>query len=94
MVSIIIVFPTGKLDMENAIDNALAKVDGDVMTDATLRHKSYWVPYIYGEATYIIEGDVWKKKAVDIGAMLDDAEKVYTAIEKNGEIVLIENDQN
>lgn len=56
---IIILFPTkGNTTLEEAVDNALSIGDGDVMTDATVRHWSWYIPYIYGQEGWSVTGDV------------------------------------
>ena len=89
---IIIFIPTGQINIENAVDDALQRVDGDVMTNATIKLKGFYIPYIYGESIYEVEGDVWKKSNVDVGDFMNDAEKTYTAVQRNGEILLVENE--
>ncbi|GHV74819.1 hypothetical protein AGMMS49940_21210 [Spirochaetia bacterium] len=56
---IIILFPTGSVTIEDAVDNALEKVPGGIaLVDAVLRSKSFYIPYIYGQGGYYIEGTV------------------------------------
>ena len=92
--SIIIFIPTGTPNIESAIDQALKSVDGGaVMTDVSLTYKWFYIPYIYGEYIYEVEGDVWKKSNVDVGDFMNDSDKIYKAVQKNGEILLVENEQ-
>ena len=92
--SIIIIIPTGIPNIEAAIDQALKSVDGGaLMTDVSLTYKWYWIPYIYGEYIYEVEGDVWKKTNVDVGDFMNDSDKIYKAVQRNGEILLVENEQ-
>ena len=89
MKPIIIVFQTGYPNLEEAIDDALSKVhDGVMMTDVSLKYRWFYIPYIYGELAYEVEGDVWKK-IEDTSSIITGNEEMYTAIEKNGELVLI-----
>ena len=90
---IIIFIPTGQINIENAVDDALKRVDGDVMTNATLKLKGFYIPYIYGESRYIVEGDVWKKSDAKIGDVINKIDDAYTAVNKNGEIVLEKHSQ-
>lgn len=54
---IIIIFPTGTPNMKEAIDNALEKVNGAVaLVDGVLYSKSFYIPWIYGQSSYIVEG--------------------------------------
>ena len=92
--SIIIIIPTGTPNIEAAIDQALKSVDGGaVMTDVSLTYKWFYIPYIYGEYIYEVEGDVWKKTNVDVGDFMNDSDKIYKAVQRNGEILLVENEQ-
>ena len=79
---------------EEAIDDALQKVDGDLMTNVVMNYSYYYIPYIYGQGRYVVEGDVWKKQTTDIGAKIDKDAIIYTAIEENGQVNLIENINN
>ena len=81
------------IDIENAVDDALKRVDGDVMTNATIKLKGFWIPYVYGESRYIVEGDVWKKSDAKIGDVINKIDDAYTAVNKNGEIVLEKHSQ-
>ena len=60
MVPIITYLPLGSPSIEDAIDDALDSVEGDIMTDAIITHNVWWF-YIYGEQRYVVVGDVWKK---------------------------------
>ena len=56
---IIILFPTGgPPTLEGAIDNALRKGKGDVMTDAVVHSWSWYIPYIYSQRGWSVRGDV------------------------------------
>lgn len=60
---IIILFPTkGNTTLEEAVDDALAKGGGDVMTDATVRRWFWYIPYIYGQEGWSVTGDVIKTR--------------------------------
>ena len=85
---IILFIPTGQINIENAVDDALQRVDGDVMTNASLKLQGFYIPYIYGESRYIVEGDVWKKSSANLGDVINEVDNIYTAVEQNGEIVL------
>ena len=90
---IIIFIPTGQINIENAVDDALKRVDGDVMTNATIKFQGFYIPYIYGESRYVVEGDVWKKSDAKIGDVINKIDDAYTAVNKNGEIVLEKHSQ-
>jgi hypothetical protein len=57
---IIIFIPTKfNVIIENAVDKALEQIPGGIaLVDAVLKRKYFWIPYIYGNAGYIIEGSV------------------------------------
>tara|TARA_Y100001935_G_C17156180_1_gene432932 strand:+ start:272 stop:604 length:333 start_codon:yes stop_codon:yes gene_type:complete len=57
---IIAYIPLGSPSIEDAIDDALDSVDGDIMTDVTVRSNVLWFIY-FGTYTYVVVGDVWKK---------------------------------
>ena len=90
---IILFIPTGQINIENAVDDALKRVDGDVLTNATIKLKGFYIPYIYGKSGYIVEGDVWKKSDAKIGDVINKIDDAYTAVNKNGEIVLEKHSQ-
>jgi hypothetical protein len=57
---VIVFIPTKfKITIEDAVDKALQNVPGAVaLVDAVLRSKIFWIPYIYGQRCYLIEGTV------------------------------------
>lgn len=56
-ISIIIFIPTGTPNIKQAIDNAIQSVPGAVaLLDGVITYKFWWIPYIFGETTYIVEG--------------------------------------
>ena len=57
---IIIFIPTkGTVTIEDAVDDAIEKVPGGVaLVDAVVRRKSFYIPYIYGQNGYKVEGSV------------------------------------
>ena len=60
---IIIAFPIGSMaTIGGAIDDALEKGDGDVMTDVTIEQWFFYIPYIYGQANWHVKGDVVKTR--------------------------------
>lgn len=91
---IIIVIPLGYPNLEEAIDDALGRVDGELMTNVVINYNWFYIPYIYGQYVYTVKGDVWKKQSTDVGAMFDEAEKIYTAVEENGHLTLVESHNN
>ena len=57
---IIIFIPTkGRATIEDAVDKALEKIPGGIaLVDAVVRQKFFWIPYIYGNSGFIVEGTV------------------------------------
>ncbi len=56
---IITVIPTGVPNVKEAIDKAIESVpNGAALTDGVISKKWFYVPYIYGEFSYIVEGNV------------------------------------
>ncbi|MCX6967266.1 MAG: hypothetical protein NTZ46_05700 [Verrucomicrobia bacterium] len=54
---IIIFIPTGVPNMKEAIDRAIESVPGAVaLVDGVLYQKFFWIPYIYGQTAYVVEG--------------------------------------
>ncbi|MCD6465418.1 hypothetical protein J7L27_03515 [Candidatus Bathyarchaeota archaeon] len=95
--SIIIFIPTGHPNLEEAVDRALEKADGELMTNVVLYQKWWWIPYIYGQIKYEVKGDIWKRKEKSVGFidkdLLSKAQKIYKAVEKDGKIQLVEIDK-
>ena len=60
---IISFIPTGgPPTLEGAMDDAFRKVGGDVMTDAVVSWWGFYIPYIYGQFGWKVEGDVIKTR--------------------------------
>jgi len=57
---LIVLVPTKMtVDIQSAVDNALEQIPGGIaLVDAVLRYHWFYVPYIYGRMTYVIEGSV------------------------------------
>jgi hypothetical protein len=56
---IIVLIPTkAQVTLEEAIENALDAGGGDVLTDAKVWFWSWYIPYIYGQQGWRVEGDV------------------------------------
>lgn len=55
--SIIIFIPTGVPDVKEAIDRAIESVPGAVaLVDGVVTYHFFYIPYIYGKETYMVEG--------------------------------------
>jgi hypothetical protein len=56
---IIIFIPTGTPSAKEAVDRAIESVpNGVALADGVLTHKWFYIPYIYGEFSYVAEGTV------------------------------------
>ena len=54
---IIFFIPTGVPNAKEAIDRAIESVPGAVaLVDGVVTHYFWWIPYIYGESYYVVEG--------------------------------------
>jgi hypothetical protein len=54
---IIIFIPTGVPNMKEAIDQAIESRPGGVaLVDGVVYSKFWWIPYIYGQTSYVVEG--------------------------------------
>ncbi len=58
---IIIIIPTsfGPPSLDEALDRALEKRRANVLLDAVVNFSSYYIPYIYGETCWRVEGDAY-----------------------------------
>ena len=67
---IIIIVPTGYPDGKEALDNAIESFPGAVaLLDGVFTYKWFYIPYIYGQYRYVIEGtplyDPVKRAAIE-----------------------------
>lgn len=49
-------------NLSDALSDALKKGDGDVMTDVTVTEWTWYIPLIYGQSGWTVEGDVVKTR--------------------------------
>ena len=57
MKQIIIIIPTGVPNAKQALDRAIESIPGAVaLVDGVLTNKYWYIPYIYGQSSYIVEG--------------------------------------
>ena len=59
---IISFIPTGVPTLEEAVDDALEEGNGDVITDAVIYYRWWYIPYIYGQSSWTVSGDVVKTR--------------------------------
>lgn len=63
IVHIVVLFQIGGIPtVEAAIDDALEKGNGDVLTDASIDSWFWYIPYIYGQTGWRVKGDVVKTR--------------------------------
>lgn len=55
-VHIIVCFPTGTPNLKQAVDRALESKNAYMLTNARLTEKFFWIPYIYGQEKFVVEG--------------------------------------
>lgn len=54
---IIVFIPTGVPHVKEALDNAIEETPGAVaLTDGVINYSWFYIPYIYGQSSYIVEG--------------------------------------
>jgi len=90
MVHWIICFPTGTVNMKEALDRAIESTPGCVaLLDGVIYTKFWWIPYIYGQQSALIEGTPLIDPSLAYNS--NDMPK-YGKIEmnKNGEIKSVE----
>lgn len=55
---IILFIPTGSPNVKEAADEAIEKSPGAVgLSDATIKYGWWWIPYVYGQFWYEVEGN-------------------------------------
>ena len=60
---IIIFIPTsGPPTLEEAMDNAFDQSGGDVLTDAVIKSWNFYIPYLYGQFGWKVEGTAVKTR--------------------------------
>jgi hypothetical protein len=55
-------FAVGFPRIDNAVDEALKKSNGDFMTDTDINYGFFILPPFYFQAWYEVKGEVWKTK--------------------------------
>lgn len=49
-------------NLSDALNDAFKKADGDVMTDVTVTYWEWYLPFLYGQRGWTVEGDVVKTR--------------------------------
>jgi hypothetical protein len=56
-IHIVLFIPTGVPNMKEAIDRAIESTPGCIaLLDGVVYSKYWWIPYIYGQSSFIVEG--------------------------------------
>src|SRR3990172_6884047 len=56
-IHLIVFIPTGVPNMKEAIDRAIERVPGAVaLVDGVVSSRFWWIPYVYGQSMYVVEG--------------------------------------
>lgn len=90
MVHIIIIIPTGSLDIKDAVDRAIEKTPGCIaLLDGVIRTKAFYIPYIYGQSSAIVEGTPLIDPSI---AMKNETSPSYSVIKlkKDGNVKEVE----
>jgi hypothetical protein len=84
---IIVIIPMGNPNMQEAADRALEKYGAQILTDVVIYYDWFYIPYIYGEFKYRVEGDAWKR-VDDLKSSLEsdvkNSEQIFALKEVNG----------
>ena len=84
-ISIIVLIPIGAPNMEKAIDRALQTIPGAVaLVDGVLYWKGWYIPYIYGESKYVVEGTPLIDSS--IGATESESAYLVGTLDYNGAV--------
>jgi len=84
--SIIIFIPTGTPSAKEAMDRAIESVPGAIaLVDGVLTHKWFYIPYIYGESTYVVEGTALIDPSL-IADLPSEGVYVVTHMDKDGNL--------
>ncbi len=61
---VVLCFPLGRPDVKEAMDKAIEKNGSNAvaLSNMTLEESWWWIPFIYGQITYTVEGDPIYKK--------------------------------
>ena len=85
-VHIIIIIPTGTPNIKTAIDRAIQSVPGAVaLLDGVVTAKGWWIPYIYGQSSYVVEGTPLIDPKLVIAKLPSNF--IISKLNKKGEII-------
>ena len=86
IVNIIIFIPTGTPNMKTAIDKAIESVPGGIgLLDAVLSQKMWYIPYIFGQGGYIVEGTPLIDPALKLSKL--PSNYIFSRLDKKGNVI-------
>jgi hypothetical protein len=56
-IDVVVVFPLAMPNVGDAVADALRQSGGRVLTDVTIRYEILYMPFVYGVACFVAEGD-------------------------------------
>ena len=86
-VNIIIIIPTGVPNMKTAIDKAIESVPGAIaLLDGVLSQKVWYIPYIFGQSSFVVEGTPLIDPALTSHSKLQ-SNYIISKLNKKGNVV-------
>lgn len=85
--AIIIIIPTGVPNMKTAIDKAIEGVPGAIaLLDGVLSMRQWYIPPLFGETAYIVEGTPLIDPALTAHSQLP-SNRIISRLDKKGNVV-------
>lgn len=56
-IDVVVIFPLAMPNVGDAVADALRQSGGRVLTDVTIRYEILYMPFVYGVACFVAEGD-------------------------------------
>jgi hypothetical protein len=86
-IHIIVFIPTGVPNMKEAVDRAIESVPGAVaLVDGVLLSKAWYIPYIYGRSSYVVEGSPLIDPALASNASEPETDYVAAYCDRQGKV--------
>ena len=87
MVHWIIIIPTGKPNIKEAVDKAIESTPGCIaLLDGVLYNTFWWIPYIYGQQYFLVEGTPLIDPSLAYNKIeIDDYSKII--MDKKGNVI-------
>ena len=84
---IILFIPIGRPNMKEAIDRAIESTKGAVaLVDGVVYSKFFWIPSIYGQQSFIVEGSPLIDQSLALNEPLEKNTYTFLALDKNGKV--------